>query len=176
MKLKLDYEKTFGARWKTEKMYNNNFLYFSSLLSHTLDYESKHQEILSDVICSFVDSIDLNYCLISKKIDKEFSLDDLIKFALDNLSSKSKTTCVAVSKILKNLTVGLIKIDQEVLLQRNNEDNIGKNDEENKENNQWHILDAVRCTLETYQVVMSDYIEDFRYGKLSQWRCFKLLT
>lgn len=114
------------------------------------------------MICSFVDSIDLSYCLITKKIDKEFSLEDLIKFSLDNLSSKSKTTCVAVSTVLRNLTIGLIKIDQEVLLQRNSEDNTGRNDEENKENNQWHILDAVRSTLETYQVVMSDYIEDFR--------------
>lgn len=163
------WENTFGARLKhTEKNFSRktnfpNFPLFSSLSPLSSDYESKHQEIFSDVICSFVDSIDLSYCLITKKIDKEFSLEDLIKFSLDYLSSKSKTTCVAVSTVLRNLTIGLIKIDQDVLLQRNSEDNTGKNDEENKENNQWHILDAVRSTLETYQVVMSDYIEDFRW-------------
>lgn len=150
------------ARSEKPRKCINNFHFLLSSLTYSLDYESKHQEIFSDVTCSFVDSIDLKYCLIAKKIDKEFSLDDLIKFALDNYSSKSKRTCVAVSTILKNLAGGLIKIDQEVLLQRNSEDDIGKNDEENKENNQWHILDAVRSTLETYQVVMSDYIEDFR--------------
>jgi hypothetical protein len=159
---KIRNEKTLLAReWKTVN-WENVFKQFSFSPLATLDYESKHQEIFSDVICSFVDSIDLNYCLISKKIDKEFSLEDLIKFSLDNLSSKSKTTCVAVSTVLRNLTFGLIKIDQEVLLQRNSEDSLGKNEEENEENNQWHILDAVRSTLETYQVVMSDYIEDFR--------------
>jgi hypothetical protein len=155
----------FGARSKKMKIEKMKiFDFFVNTLSFSfIDNESQHQQIFSDVICSFIGTIEMNYCLTAKKIDSYFSLEDLLKFTLDNLSNKSKVTCVAVSIIIKNLTFGLIKTDLDVLLQRNNEDNTGKNDAENLENNQWHILDTFRSTLETYQVVMSDFIEDFRY-------------
>lgn len=65
--------------------------------------------------------------------------------------------------ILRQLTNGLIRLDKDVLAQRNSEDFTGKNDDvEIAENNRWHILDTFRITLEQYQGVMKDFLEGFR--------------
>jgi hypothetical protein len=70
---------------------------------------------------------------------------------------------VTSATILKQLTPGLIRFDQDVLIQRNSEDETGKNDDgEIMENNRWHILDTFRDTMENYQEVIKDYIEDFK--------------
>lgn len=114
-------------------------------------------------LCPFVDSIDFSYTLQSQKVDSTFSLKDLIAFALENLSNKSRGVCITSATILKQLTKGLVKFDQDALVQRNSEDYTGKNDDgDNMANNRWHILDSYRATLETYQEVIKDYIEDFR--------------
>lgn len=131
--------------------------------SSPTDYESKHQEFFVEALCPFVGSIDFSYTLQSRKVDHTFSLADLITFALENLSNKYRGVCVTSASILKQLARGLIKFDQEVLVQRNSEDDTGKNDDaENMDNNRWHILDSFRETLENYQEVMQDFIEDFK--------------
>lgn len=114
-------------------------------------------------MCPFVGSIDFSYTLQSQKVDHTFSLKDLIAFALENLSNKCRGVCVTSATILKQLTRGLIKFDQDVLIQRNSEDDSGKNDDGDiMENNHWHILDTFRETLENYQEVIRDYVEDFK--------------
>jgi hypothetical protein len=137
-------------------------LFFICFSSRT-DYESKHQECFVDVLCPFVGSIDFSYTLQAQKVDHTFSLKDLIAFALGKLSNKYRGICTTAATILKQLTVGLIKFDQDVLLIRNSEDDTGRNDDdENMDNNHWHILDTFRETLENYQEVMREFIEDFR--------------
>lgn len=103
------------------------------------------------------------YTLQSQKVDHTFSLEDLIAFALKNLSNKYRGICITSATIIKQLTRGLIKMDLDVLLQRNNTDVTGKNDnEEDMDNNRWHSLDMFRETLETFREVMNDFIEDFK--------------
>lgn len=127
------------------------------------DYESKHQEFFVDTLCRFVGFIDFAYTLQAQKVDHTFSLKDLIAFALENLSNKYRGICITAATILKQLTVGLIRIDQGALVQRNSEDVAGKNDDdENMENNRWHILDTFRETMENYQDVISEFVEDFQ--------------
>lgn len=100
------------------------------------------------------------YC---QRVDPTFSLNDLIAFALKNLSNNYRGICITSATILKQLTPGLIKHDQELNIQRNSEDITSKNDDnENMENNRWHSLDRFRETLENYQDVMSSFVEDFR--------------
>lgn len=135
-------------------------LYFFAPLA---DYDSKHQECFVDVLCPHISSIDFSYTLQAQKVDHTFSLKDLIAFALENLSNKYRGICITAATILKQLTPGLIRFDQDVLVQRNSEDDTGKNDDvENIENNRWHILDTFRVTLENYQEVIKEFIEDFK--------------
>lgn len=140
----------------------------------SLDYESKHQECFVDTICPYVSSIDFSYTLQAQKVDHTFTLKDLIAFALGNLSNKYRGICITSATIIKQLTLGLIKFDQDVLLVRNNEDYTGKNDDnENMDNNHWHILDTFRETLTNYQSVIKEYIEDFRWEKaFEDWEIF----
>lgn len=127
------------------------------------DYDSEHQEFFVDALCPFVGFIDFSYTLQSQKVDHTFSLKDLIVFALENLSNKYRAICVASATIIKQLTRGLIKFDQEILVQRNSEDQTGENDDdENLENYRWHNLDTFRETLENYQEVIREYVEDFK--------------
>lgn len=70
---------------------------------------------------------------------------------------------MASATILKKLTRGILAFDNEILLQRNSEDDTGKNiDDGNIENNRWHFLDTFRETLEYYNEVIKEFIEDFK--------------
>lgn len=137
-------------------------LFICYIFSST-DYESKHHEYFIDALCPSVAFIDFSYTLQSQKVDLTYSLKDLISFAITNISNKHREICVTSSKILKQLTRGLIKFDQEVLLQRESEDYSGKStDDSDLENNRWHILDTLTLTLENYQEVMKEFIDDFK--------------
>jgi hypothetical protein len=107
--------------------------------------------------------MDFSYVLQQQRVDHTFSLKDLIGFALENISNKCRGVCVTSARILKQLTRGLIKYDLDALIQRNSEDDTGKNEDGDiMENNRWHVLDTFRETLENYQEVIGDYIEDFK--------------
>jgi hypothetical protein len=148
----------FTVSFLFNKEVNGTFLF-----SLPLDYESKHQECFVDALCPQVSSIDFSYTIQSRKVDHTFSLSDLIDFALANLSNKYRGICVTSATIIKQLTRGLIKFDQDILVQRNSEDDTGKNDDaENILNHQWHILNTFKTTLENFQDVMKEFVEDFK--------------
>jgi hypothetical protein len=101
--------------------------------------------------------------LQGKKIDQSFSLDNLIDFALENLSSKHRGISITSATIIRQLTNGLIKMDQDILIQRNSEDYKGSDDDDDDlKNNRWHIMEKLKDTLESYQDIIGDLIEDFR--------------
>lgn len=127
------------------------------------DYNSKHHEVFVDALCPHIEYIDFSYVLQAKKIDHTFSLTDLIEFSLENLSSKHTGISITAATIIRQLTNGLIKFDQEKLNQKSSEDyNESDDDEENLDNYRWHILESFRDTLESYQEIMKDLSEDFR--------------
>lgn len=137
------------------------FLFFH--ISFT-DYDSKHQEYFVDCICQYVGAIDFSYTLQAKKVDSTLSLNDLIAFALENLSNKYRGICITAATIVKQLTAGLIKIDMEALVQRNSDDFMGKmDDDEDMANSQWHVLETFKETLKNYQEVIRMFIEDFTF-------------
>lgn len=72
---------------------------------------------------------------------------------------------MTAATIIRQLTRGLIKMDQEILIQRNSEENYRANteeDEDDMDNNKWHILETFRDTLESYDEIIKDLISDFR--------------
>lgn len=91
-------------------------------------------------------------------MDGTITLDDLIKFALENLSNKYHSVCIASTDIIKQLAKGLVSRDQGMLSKRNNQE---YDDEDEKENNKWHILEAFREAMEEKNLLLQDFIEDF---------------
>lgn len=101
----------------------------------------------------------------AKKIDHTISLDDLIEFSLENLSSKHDGISITAATIIRQLTQGLIKFDEELLIKRNSAEYTGeKTDEDDEENHNWHILEKFRITMENYQDVIKEFLIDFRYN------------
>lgn len=50
-------------------------------------------------------------------------------------------------------------MDHESLVKRNNQD---YDDEDEKQNNKWHILEAFRDILEQQNVLVKDFVDDFK--------------
>lgn len=98
--------------------------------------------------------------LPGKKIDHTFSLDDLVTFSLENLSSKHLGISITAATIIRQLTDGFIKMDQETLIRKSNDEYNETDDDD--DNNRWHILEQFRDTLESYQEIIRDLSEDFR--------------
>ncbi len=94
-------------------------------------------------------------------MDATFSLEDLVKFALENLSNRYHSICIASAEILKHLSRGLVARDQGTLVKRNNQEY--NDDEDEQENNNWHILEAFRSTMEMKNLLLQEFIEDFSY-------------
>lgn len=95
----------------------------------------------------------------AKKLDSAISLDDLINFALKSFTHKYHSLAIAGADIIKRLTKGLVKMDHESLIKRNNQD---YDDEDEKQNNKWHILEAFRDILEQQNVLVKDFVDDFK--------------
>ena len=127
------------------------------------DYSSKHHEVFVDALCPHIEYIDFSYVLQGKKIDHTFSLDNLVEFSLENLSSKHNGISITAATIIRQLTDGFLKFDLETLNRKSSEEyNESEDDEENLENFRWHILESFSVTLESYQEIMKDLCEDFR--------------
>ncbi|KAG5681759.1 hypothetical protein PVAND_011168 [Polypedilum vanderplanki] len=101
---------------------------------------------------------------LNQKIDQTFSLNDLIDFALTNFSSKNRGISVTAATIIRQLTRGLIKLDQQALIERNSEETYStKDDEDDMDSNKWHFLETFRDTLESYEEIIKELIEDFSF-------------
>ncbi|KAL7037401.1 hypothetical protein ACKWTF_009198 [Chironomus riparius] len=129
-----------------------------------IDYSSKHHEVFVDALCPHIEYIDFSYVLQGKKIDHTFSLDNLVEFSLENLSSKHNGISITAATIIRQLTDGFLKFDLDTLNKKSSEEyNESEDDEENLENFRWHILESFRDTLESYQEIMKDLSEDFSF-------------
>jgi hypothetical protein len=121
--------------------------------------------VFVDALCPHIEYIDFSYVLHGKKIDHTFSLENLLEFSLENLSSKHNGISVTAATIIRQLTAGFLKFDLETLNKKSSEEyNESGDDEDNLENYRWHILESFRDTLESYQEIIKDLSDDFRYA------------
>ncbi|XP_055621838.1 E3 ubiquitin-protein ligase listerin [Toxorhynchites rutilus septentrionalis] len=115
-----------------------------------------------DAISTHVNSIDLGYVLKTKKVDSKISLDDLITFALTNLSHSSSRVRVSCAAIIQKLTVGLIQTDLEQLHRRNESVEQQRSGSEEVDDS-WHLLQRFKTKLDEFQPVLGELIADFNY-------------
>lgn len=110
-----------------------------------------------DMLSQYIHIIDFRHVTAVKRIDSKTSMDDLISFALENISHKSHYVRMACSTILKQLASGLIAADLATMQQQNESVEASKEITET-----WHLLHKFRATIEHHHEQMREYREEFR--------------
>lgn len=133
------------------------------LLKCYLKFVSKKSTQLNDIyfvdmLSQYIHIIDFRHVTAVKRIDSKTSMDDLISFALENLSHGSHNVRVACTTILKELANGLIATDLATMQQQNESVEASKEITES-----WHLLHKFRATIERHHELMREFREEFRY-------------
>lgn len=107
-----------------------------------------------------ITSIDFQHVIKANKIDSKTSLDDLINFALTNISHSSHTIRISCAEILKRLAKGLIAQDVDEMHKRNELEMQGKKD---KLAGRWHLLHKFESFIQQINDVIQPYVEEFNF-------------
>lgn len=111
-------------------------------------------------ISSTVAVIDFKHLIVATRIDAQTSLDDVINFALTNLSHSSHKIRVSCAQILKRLAKGLLARDTKLLNRRTELEAQGKKDELIA---QWHLLHQFEKFIQQFNEAMQPYVEQFSF-------------
>ncbi|XP_062543910.1 E3 ubiquitin-protein ligase listerin [Armigeres subalbatus] len=127
-----------------------------------IDRTRKSDEYLLDAIGPHVDSIDFSHVLNANKVDSKITLDDLIAFALSNISHWNARVRVSSAAILRKLSDGLIQRDLEQLLRRNE---TAEQQQKNSEDvdDSWHLLQRFKVKVDEFQPAMTEFVANFNY-------------
>lgn len=107
-----------------------------------------------------IPAIDYTHVIVANKIDSKTSMDDLINFALTNVSHTSHTIRVSCANILKRLAKGLVSQDVDQLNKRNELEMQGKKD---KLASRWHSLHKFETFIQQMHDVIQPYVDEFSF-------------
>lgn len=105
-------------------------------------------------------TIDFKHVFVGNKIDSKTSMDDLINFALTNISHSSHTIRSSCADIIKRLAKGLISQDVDQLNKRNELEMQGKKD---KLSSQWHLLHKFEKYIQQRNDALQPYMDEFSF-------------
>lgn len=95
-------------------------------------------------------------------MDSKITLDDLITFALNNVSHWNARVRISAAAILRKLSAGLIQRDLEQLQRRNETaEQQQKNSEEVDDS--WHLLQRFKIKVDEFLPALSDFVTEFNY-------------
>ncbi|XP_053685339.1 E3 ubiquitin-protein ligase listerin [Sabethes cyaneus] len=126
-----------------------------------MDQSKIYDEYFIDVISNNIDSIDLRYVLQANKVDSKTSLEDLISFALKNLSHWNGGVRISSVAIIKKLIPGLIERDSEQLQRRYDSNEQSQKSCNQADDDTWHFLHRFKTTLDEYQSTLMGLVADF---------------
>lgn len=135
-------------------MRNKNQLH--STIFSTVSTGDNRQEYFLKTLSQSIDKLDFKQVQVAHKIDSKTSIDDLIRFALQNLSHEYHTVRMACATIIKCMATYLIEKDIEQLGRR------GDQDKESNEPGEWHLLHKFRGILATHNEWTQQYIDEFK--------------
>lgn len=116
------------------------------------------QEYFLKILSHSMNQVDFKYVEVAHRIDSKTSVDDLIKFALVNLSHEYHTVRMACATILKRMSKYLIQTDSEQLTKRQDKQTI----DESTDPSEWHLLHKFRNALTDQNDWTQKYIEEFK--------------
>lgn len=102
--------------------------------------------------------MDFKYVEVAHRIDSKTSIDDLMQFALTNLSHEYHTVRVACATIIKRMSKYLIQTDSEQLSKRQEKQTI----DESADSSEWHLLHKFQKILTGQNHWTQKYIEEFK--------------
>lgn len=132
---------------------------FCLLISHELAGASDNrQEYFLKVLSHAIDRVDFKHVEVAHKIDSQTSIDDLVQFALCNLSHEYHTVRVACMTIIRRMSKYLNQSDSEQLSKRQEKQTI----DESSDSTEWHLLHKFRSILLAQTEWTPKYIEEFK--------------
>lgn len=127
-----------------------------------VDRTRKSDEYLLDAISPHIDSIDFGHVLKANKVDSKITLDDLITFALNNVSHWNARVRISAAAILRKLSAGLIQRDLEQLQRRNETAELQQKNSEEVDDS-WHLLQRFKIKVDEFLPALSDFVTEFNY-------------
>lgn len=102
--------------------------------------------------------MDFKHVEVTHRIDSQTSIDDLIQFALTNLSHDYHTVRVACVIIIKRMSKYLIQSDTEQLSKRQEKQTI----DESTDSAEWHLLHKFGAILRAQNDWTPKFIDEFK--------------
>lgn len=120
------------------------------------------QEYFLKVLSHATDQVDFKHVEVAHKIDSKTSIDDLIQFALINLSHEYHTVRVTCATIIKRMSKHLIQNDMDQLSKRQEKQTL----DDSTDALEWHFLHKFGEILRQVNEWTQQLIEEFKYVNL----------
>lgn len=120
------------------------------------------QEYFLKVLSHATDQVDFKHVEVAHKIDSKTSIDDLIQFALINLSHEYHTVRVTCATIIKRMSKHLIQNDMDQLSKRQEKQTL----DDSTDAVEWHFLHKFGEILRQENEWTQKLIEEFKYVNL----------
>lgn len=116
------------------------------------------QEYFLKILSHSINRVDFKYVEVTHRIDSQTSIDDLIRFALTNLSHDYHTVRVSCMTIIQRMSKYLIQSDSEQLAKRQEKQTL----DESTECAEWHLLYKFGKLLSAQNEWTPKFIEEFK--------------
>lgn len=116
------------------------------------------QEYYLKMFSHAINRVDFKHVQVAHRIDSQTSIDDLIQFALTNLSHDYHAVRVECMTIITRMSKYLIQSDVEQLSKRQEKQTI----DESVDSTEWHLLHKFRTILLAQNEWTSKFIEEFK--------------
>lgn len=117
------------------------------------------QEYFLKVLSHATDQVDFKHVEVAHKIDSKTSIDDLIQFALINLSHEYHTVRVTCATIIKRMSKHLIQSNTDQLSKRQEKQTL----DDSTDSIEWHLLHKFGDILTRENEWTHAFIEEFKY-------------
>lgn len=122
--------------------------------------DNRHEYFLKTLSQS-IEKLDFKQVQVAHRVDSKTSIDDLLRFALQNLTHEYHTVRMACATIIKRMCGYLIEKDVEQLSRRTEQEKQTPDDP--NDSVEWHLLHKFRTILTNHNVWTQQYIEEFKY-------------
>lgn len=108
-----------------------------------------------------MDAIDFKYALSTNKIDSKTSVDDLLQFAIDNLSNKCHAVRLACVIIVRRLSPELIARDMKLMQSKSETILSSRQKESNDAAKPWHLFHKLEATMSEYDERLKQHLAKY---------------
>lgn len=105
-----------------------------------------------------MDAIDFKYIISTNKIDSKTNINDLLKFAIDNLSHDCHSVRLACVIIIEKLSNEFIAKDIKLMQTRNETYSTQQQEKDANSLQSWHLLHKFETTIKRYDQQLKEHL------------------